>query len=300
MDKRLRLLNNLHCFEAAARHQSYSRAADELYISQAAVSQQMRNLEESLSVQLFVRSGRSMLLTDAGELLFQACQKGFNNIVQGLDQVQNEELSGELTITSTQAFCALWLMPKLYDFAQQQPDISVRVLGSNQVEDLQKRRIDVAIRFSASADKHYDESLDVEHVGKHAVVPVCSPMLVDKAHISEPADFLKCHLISLACDEVICWENWFKHVKVEGYKEHTKKIEVTSSDLALSAVLSGHGAMLASENMIQPYITSGQLLIPFAIELPVQWNTYLVHQINSPKLAKIKLFCDWFKDQWLA
>ncbi|GEA12138.1 LysR family transcriptional regulator [Alteromonas sp. KUL49] len=116
MDKRLRWLNNLLCFEVAARHQSYSRAAQELFVSQAAVSQQMRQLEKNLGVSLFRRKARKMELTPQGHTLLQACQKGFSEVVHGLNQVQEEPIEGDLTVSSTQAFCALWLVPRLYEF----------------------------------------------------------------------------------------------------------------------------------------------------------------------------------------
>ena len=147
MDKRLKHLNALRTFESAARHKSYTKAAEELYVSQAAVSQQMRQLEQVLSIKLFIRSGRKMLLTQSGESLYVSTHQALNLLVKGLNSIQTEEVAGDLTITSTQAFCSLWLMPRLYKFSQQHPDINVRILGSNQKEDLQKKHIDLAIRF---------------------------------------------------------------------------------------------------------------------------------------------------------
>ena len=166
MDNRLKHLNALHSFEVAARHQSYSRAAEELFVSQAAISQQMRHLEQVLSTKLFVRNGRNMILTQSGKQLFTACQKGFNTIIDGLNSIQCEGIPGELTITSTQAFCSMWIMPRLYKFSQLHSEISIKIMGSNQVEDLSKKHIDVAIRFSTVEGRYDNEQHVVEFIGK--------------------------------------------------------------------------------------------------------------------------------------
>lgn len=299
MDTRLRLLNNLYCFEACARNQSYSKAAQELYISQAAVSQQMRSLERNLKVQLFVRHKRTMLLTSEGERLFDACKNGFDLLKQGLNSVMQQGVAGELTITSTQAFCAMWIMPNLYDFAQHNPEINVKVLGSNQLEDLQQKHIDLAIRFSNAATRFNCDHLHVECIGQDVIMPVCSSALAEKHAFERPKDLLKCHLISLA-DTSITWRAWFEQVGITGIESHSLKTEVTSSDLALSAVLSGHGVMFAPETMIKPYIERGELCIPFNISHPVSWNTCLVYPKNSSKLARIEVFCNWIKNKLYA
>ena len=102
MDKRLNHLNALRTFESAARHQSYSKAAEELFVSQAAVSQQMRQLEQGLQAKLFLRVGRTMQLTQSGEKLFHATSQAFTTLIQGLNSIQCEGIAGDLTVTSTQ------------------------------------------------------------------------------------------------------------------------------------------------------------------------------------------------------
>ncbi|NQZ07239.1 MAG: LysR family transcriptional regulator, partial [Algicola sp.] len=142
MDKRLKYLNALRCFESAARHQSYSKAADEQFVSQAAVSQQMRQLEEALGTKLFVRKGRQMRLTQSGSTLYQTTHKVFNALLKTFNDIQCEEVAGSLTVTSTQSFSSLWLMPRLYKFSIKHPDIKIRVIASNGFEDLQAGHID--------------------------------------------------------------------------------------------------------------------------------------------------------------
>jgi LysR family glycine cleavage system transcriptional activator len=297
MDKRLKHLNALHSFESAARNQSYSIAAGELFVSQAAISQQMRHLEDNLQEKLFIRRGRNMVLTQSGEKLFHACRLGFNEIIKGLNSIQCEGIAGELTITSTQAFCSLWLMPRLYKFSQAHPKINVKILGSNQVEDLQKKHIDLAIRFGTNNSQLDQSNLITESFGQDYVYPVCTPDLINNGCLNSPKDLLNCRLVSLANEKVVTWQQWFEHVGVKGFAKHDKKTEVTSSDMALSAVLSGHGVTLAARAMFMPYIHTKQLVIPFNIKHPVTWNRYLVFDSSSAKKARIRVFIDWLQQE---
>jgi len=297
MDKRLKYLNALRCFESAARHQSYSQAAQELFVSQAAVSQQMRQLEEVLEVKLFVRSGRTMLLTQSGEKLYQSTHQALKVLINGLNSIQTEGLAGDLTITSTQSFCSLWIMPRLYRFAQLYPDINIRMMGSNQVEDLQAKHIDIAIRFSTKDRLKINSQLCYELFGEDEVYPVCAPNLLEHVKLEQPKDLMKCNLFSFANEKIVTWHEWFKHAGVDEIEPHIKKTEVTSSDMALSAVLSGHGVTLSASAFFRSYIESQQLVIPFKIMHPVKWQQYIVYDPNSAKLKRIKVFADWVKDE---
>ena len=201
MDKRLKWLNNLLCFEVAARNESYSKAAEELHISQAAVSQQMRQLEANLGISLFRRQGRKMLLTAPGRTLLASCKNGFSEIINGLNQVQEEPIEGSLTISSTQAFCALWLMPNLFAFFNLFPDINVNIQASNRIENLHDGNIDVAIRFSTSTTSLLDDTLVVEKFAEDGVIPACSPEFQSKMQLKTVKDLLNARLLSLACEE---------------------------------------------------------------------------------------------------
>jgi LysR family glycine cleavage system transcriptional activator len=295
MDKRLKHLNALRSFESAARHQSYSQAANELFVSQAAISQQMRQLEQALAVKLFVRSGRSMKLTQSGEKLYQTTHQALNMLVQGFNDIQCESIAGDLTLTSTQAFCSLWLMPRLYRFSQLHPDINIKILGSNQLEDLQAKHIDLAIRFSTQEKKSADASLVYEDFGEDYVYPVCAPALVDKLQLHTPESLLKCPLIIFANEKIVTWREWFSHVGVVDFDLHTQKTEVTSSDMALSAVLNGHGVTLAATTLFSQYFQTKQLVVPFKIKHPVTWKRYLVFDENSAKINRINVFTQWLK-----
>lgn len=297
MYKRLNHLNNLRSFESAARHRSYSKAAVELFVSQAAVSQQMRQLETSLGVKLFMRRGREMQLTQSGEKLFDATHKAFNILLQSFSNIECEDVAGSLTVTSTQSFASLWLMPRLYRFSSNHPEIKISVVASNDFVDLQQSHIDLAIRFGEGAEKATDDDLTCEPVGQDDVYPVCSPLLVKQMNLKKPEDILKCWLVGLSQAGREDWQTWFENAGVKNFQTHDMWTEVTSSDLALSAVLSGHGVAIVSESVFSQYIESGQLIIPFNIKHPNAFKRYLVYDPNSAKKKRLNIFKQWLKEE---
>lgn len=297
MDKRLKQLSNLRSFESAARHQSYSKAAEELFVTQAAVSQQMRQLEAAMGSQLFVRSGRKMQLTESGEKLYQATHKAFDILLKGFNSIQTEEVAGTLTITSTQAFTSLWLMPRLYKFSIKHPEIKIKVVASNSIEDLRQGHIDLAIRFLTTGEVDTSDAMDYEFIAEDHVYPACSPQLVDEYNFKEPKDILKCWLVSLENQGSINWATWFKEAGVDNYRCHKKWTEVSSGDMALSAVLSGHGFTLASQALFSQYVNTGQLVIPFNIKHPISFKRYFVFDPNSAKKDRLDVFISWLKEE---
>ena len=297
MDKRLKHLNNLRSFESAARHQSYSKAAEELFVTQAAVSQQMRQLETSLGTRLFSRNGRKMQLTNSGEKLYQATHQAFDTLLKGFNSIQTEDIAGSLTITSTQAFTSLWLMPRLYRFSIKHPEIKIRVLSSNGIEDLRQGHIDLAIRFRTTLDSEICDEMTYEFVGEDHVYPACSPQLAKEMNFQEPQDILKCWLVGLEHEGSINWPTWFKQAGIENYQKHSKWTQVSSGDMALSAVLSGHGFTLASQALFSQYVDTGQLVIPFDIKHPVSFKRYYVYDPNSAKRARLDIFIAWLKEE---
>lgn len=294
MDKRLRHLSALRCFESAARLQSYTQAALELNITQAAVSQQMRQLESALAVKLFVRKGRNMHLTEAGEVLLRSTQGAFTRIIDGLNQIQTQELAGSLTITSTQSFCSLWLMPNLSSFYEAHDDIQIRVLGSNRFEDIRLNHIDIAIRFSNKKELACPTGLEQLYLGEDSNYPVCSPSYKEALQIKRPSDLARCNLIHHD-DDKVSWEQWFETQGICGSSicakgPHTR---VSSNDMALSAALKGHGVAIVSKELFLDFQQAGLIVQLFDIPHPVVWQRYVLFDPDSPKRARIQVFIDW-------
>jgi len=145
--------------------------------------------------------------------------------------------------------------------------------------------------------RYDNEQHVVEFIGKDYVYPVCSPALLNQGKIDSPADLLKFPLVGLANERLVTWQQWFEHNKLEGFSDNLFKTEVTSSDLALSAVMAGHGVALAATTMFMPYLHSRQLAVPFKLKHPVEWKRYLVYNAHSAKLERIKVFCEWVKQE---
>ncbi|KGJ95701.1 LysR substrate-binding domain-containing protein [Thalassotalea sp. ND16A] len=295
MDKKLRQLNNLRTFDRAACHQSYSKAAAELCLSQAAVSQQMRQLETALGSKLFSRQGRQMLLTENGLKLHQATQQAFNTLTSAFNNIQREGIAGNLTITSTPSFSSMWLMPKLHKFSQQYPQIKIRVLSSNRFENLKQNHIDLAVRFGSDTNIATHDDLQCEYFGEDDVYPVCSVKLAQEMDFNTPQDILKTWLVSLEKPGPFGWDAWFKHAGVKNYQDHQQWTEVFSTDIALSAVLSGHGFTLAAEFLYAQYLEAGTLVIPIQVKHPLTVKRFLVFDTNSAKRARLDIFIAWLK-----
>lgn len=293
----LKNINLLRTFECAARHQSYSQAASELCISQAAVSQQMRQLEEVLGVKLFVRKARQMHLTQQGQQLFVSCSRAFSLLQQGVAEVQQMEIAGDLTITSTQAFNALWLMPRLSQFSALHPQVNVRVVSGAEFDDLSAGHIDLAIRFGTRVEESVNSGFECEYLDAASVIPVCAPQLVQAQPMLEVQDLLQTWLVRVDKADVFDWPLWFETQGIEDYRTHKKWTQVSSTDMALNAVLSGHGVALVGRHLCQSYIDSGQLVVPVNIAHPNRVKRYLVYPSHSPKRARLGVFMDWLKQE---
>ncbi|MDK2595343.1 LysR substrate-binding domain-containing protein [Pseudoalteromonas obscura] len=290
-------INLLVTFECAARHNSYSLAAKELYISQAAVSQQMRQLESTLGTRLFIRKGKQMQLSQSGQSLFEYAQKGLTILNQGVSQLQNEEVDGELTITSTQAFIALWLMPRLQSFTEQYPNIQITISSSASFVDLKQNHLDLAIRFGQSVEQNTPNNLVCDYFGESAVYPICSNQFAQQLNLNSPENLLSQHIVTLENPGPYDWPTWFKAAGVSGVECHTLWTKVNSTDMAISAVASGHGVTLAVPYLCQQQLDNGTLVIPYKLAHPNTVKRYFVYDSNSPRLARLKVFTDWVKNE---
>ncbi|UXI00115.1 LysR substrate-binding domain-containing protein [Photobacterium sp. TY1-4] len=290
-------INLLVTFECAARHNSYSLAAGELCISQAAVSQQMRQLERDLGCRLFIRKNRQMLLTQQGQALFDGAQPALRMIDRTLNHIHTEDVAGELTISSTQAFTTLWLMPRLQRFSELHPDIQVRIVSSPGFDDLKQSHIDLAIRFGVDVEKHTPKTLACDYFGEDFVYPVCSVRLMETLALASPQDLLSTWLVTLENPGYYSWHHWFEHAGVDGSEHHELWTRVSSTDMALNAVQSGHGVTLAVTYLCRRRLDTGELVIPFDQPHPNSVKRYFVYDPYSAKKARLQVFMQWLKSE---
>ncbi|MCY9844829.1 LysR substrate-binding domain-containing protein [Vibrio caribbeanicus] len=290
MDSRLHHLPGLRYFEVAARLNSYSRAAEELFISQAAVSQKIRQLEDGLGCKLFVREGREMRLTEQGKILFKHVSQGLESIITGLNQLQSEPVEGLLCVSSTPSFASCWLLPKLWQFSSQHPNIPIRIETSCDEPNLKQGNIDLAIWQGEELDNMV--GLHKEFLFEEPIYPFCSPHLAKNIELTSPEQLLSSWLIHYQSGGYP-WQSWFAQAGVKMNKESVQWTEVSTFDHAMNAVVAGHGACLASDSLANDFVNRGLLIKPFQIGMNpgIQFNLFYDHE--SPRLKRIQAFTNW-------
>ncbi|PSJ44026.1 transcriptional regulator [Zobellella endophytica] len=279
-------LSGLRVFAVAARHQSYSAAATELCVTQAAVSQQIRNLEQSLGCRLFHRSGASMLLTGQGEQLLPFVEQGLALLQQGLEHLGTPD-SGPLSISVLPSLAARWLMPRLWRFTEAHPGIEIRLQPSQQLADFGAGKTDLAIRYGLG---DYPE-LACEYLMADTAFPVCSPQLAPRLRRIE--DLARVPLVAGPEYAGVSWANWLALAGKQALLGQCRQLVVDDGSLGLDMVLAGQGVALSRSVLVEDLLREGRLCRPFAPELKPLHQYYLVWRPDSPRRLQIRTFCDW-------
>ncbi len=290
MDNRLRHLSGLRYFEAAARLSSYSRAAEELFVSQAAVSQKIRQLEQALNCKLFIRQGREMALTEKGKTLYKQVSQGFESILIGLNQITSEPINGVLSVSAPPSFASRWLLPRLWKFSLLHASIPIKIMTT--CDDMDLRHGDVDIAIWQGDDLANSEGLLKECLLEEPMYPYCSSELADSMKFSDPKQLLDCWLIHFHSN-CFPWEDWFKLAGIQMKKSSVQWMEVGTFDLGINAVAAGHGVCLATECLASDFVERGMLTRPFDIGMTPGLTFNLFSDPDSPRKQRIKAFSDW-------
>jgi LysR family transcriptional regulator, glycine cleavage system transcriptional activator len=296
-------LNALRAFEAAARHLSLTRAAAELHVTAGALSHQIRGLEEFLGVKLFERRVRAIALTAAGKLLYPGLQTRFARIreaVEGLDRAGSDRV---LVISAPPGFTAKWLVPRLYRFTSQNPEIDVRSSASIGYADFTTDGVDVAVR-NLPVGTRVDPSLLAEKLIELSVVPVCSPRFI-AAHgmPMEPAALLRLPLIH---DDTLghlrdypTWADWFAAAGVAN-ADVSRGLRFNSTDHALDAAGEGAGVLLAHDLPSYDDLRTGRLVIPIRLALSTGRAYHFVCPKSRNERPHVQAFRAWVKQELAA
>lgn len=291
MNRRLPPLNSLKAFEAAARHLSFTRAADELFVTQAAVSHQIKSLEDFLSMKLFLRKNRSLLLTEEGQSYYLDLKDIFQSLQDATERLLARGAKGAITVALPPSFAIQWLVPRISHFSQMNPEIDVRIKAIDFDEGFLSDDIDVAIYYGRGkwsglhADKLHTEYL----------TPICSPLLFQGDKPLDTLDDLRHHtLLHDASREP--WKNWIRHFNVLGMKVDQGPI-FSHSMLVLQAAALGQGIALGHSVLARPEIEAGRLICPFEEKLVSRNSYYLVCHPSQAELGKIATFRDWLLAQ---
>jgi LysR family glycine cleavage system transcriptional activator len=267
MRRQLPGLGAFRTFEAAARHLSFTRAADELGVTPAAVSYLVRELEARLRVKLFQRTSRVVRLTTAGELLNAAVGEALDGIGNAVARLRESVGQQRLNVTATPSFAIKWLSPRLDRFLERVPDLDLRIDMSRHVVDFAREEMDIGIRFGPG---NYP-GLRVDRLFAETVVPVCSPKLLKgKRPLRHPRDLRQHTLIHVdwqALGETWpTWQMWMDSAGVSGVNA-TRGIHFRDGVLAIQAAVDGQGVALGDWSLAAADIAAGRLVRPFELTL---------------------------------
>lgn len=302
---RLPPLTALRAFEAAARHLSFKKAAEELHVTPAAISHQVKALEDYLGVVLFRRLTRALELTEEAEAMLPRVREGFQCFAAAVEQTRRQGGSGSLTVSAPPSFASRWLLPRLHHFTEGHPDIELRLSSDlatidrregpagGELPDPREEDPDVEIRFG---NGHYPGHR-TERIFSVAFVAVCSPRLLGSEHPLRTPDDLRHHV--LIHDDTIpdlddrpSWSAWLRAAGVAGV-EAKRGPHFSNAGLALEAAMDGLGVALALRPLVTTDIASGRLVAPFDVAVPSRYAYYVVSPEAIAERPAVAAFRDW-------
>ncbi len=294
MSTQLPPLNALRAFEAAGRHLSLTRAAEELHVTPAAVSHQIKGLEDHLGVKLFRRKNRALLLTDAGQACLPGLREGFERLAEAVGAARQQIAHRALTVSVAPSFGAKWLVPRLDHFYAEHPGLDVRVDASTRLVDPLREDIDLCIRYGQGKYP----GLHVECLLAEEVVPVCSPKLQTGPNpLHTPADLSGHTLLHADLPFKDGFPDWRMWLAAAGVKDcdAERGPRFTMASMAVQAAVEGQGVALAGSVLVDDDIAAGRLVNPFEVRFPVKFAYYLVCPEPTVNQPRIVAFRNWLK-----
>lgn len=293
VENRLPPLTALRAFEAAARHMSFSKAADELNVTPAALSFQIKSLEEHLGAPVFRRLNRAVELTEAGEILVPGCARGFTELTRAWTATKRSLDTTSLTITAGPAFTAKWLAPRLFDFAQKNPDIDLRFSASLRLMDFERDGIDIAIRFGMGGD---DTGLYSRTLIREWMSPMVAPGLASK--LKTPEDLKKLTLLDDGNLDFVRppadWAAWFRAAGVSDPPSVVPQF--SQVDHTINAAEAGAGALLGRISLASGALREGRLVMPFPLAITTSAHYRLLCPDGYEAKPQVKAFIDWIQE----
>jgi LysR family transcriptional regulator, glycine cleavage system transcriptional activator len=287
MPRQLPPLNALKAFEAAARSESFTRAAEELCVTQGAVSHQVKALEATLGLKLFNRERQRLVITDAGREYLNVVRDALDRIAAGTERVLQRQNSGVLTVSTSPDFAAKWLVHRLGRFAEAHPGIDLRVSATMHHVDFVREEVDVAVRHG---DGNWG-GLDAVRLCSEQLFPVCSPkFLSGRNRIAKPSDLLKFPLLHL--DDWKAWSRWFDSAGVADV-EMRGGLALNRASMLIDAAVDGQGIALARTALAAWDLINGRLVRPFDLGLRLSKTYWIVYPKAVSMKPKIMTFRDW-------
>jgi DNA-binding transcriptional LysR family regulator len=277
-------LNALRAFEAAARHLSFTRAAEELRVTQAAVSHQVKALEQRLGIALFRRLPRSLILTDEGQALLPELRDAFDRLARAIDRVGERTARGRLTVSLLTTFALSWLIPRLPRFNQLHPAIDVCFITSLHLTDFVREDVDVAIRYGRGPWP----GLRCDKLFEDALTPLCGKRWLAK--LGRPEHLARVPLLAVTGHNH--WRRWLEAARLLRI-EMTVRQEFDGSRIAVDAAVAGGGVAIGNPKLFRDMIAAGQLFQPFDLIVPSEDAYWLVCPESAAERPKNQIFRDW-------
>jgi LysR family glycine cleavage system transcriptional activator len=282
-------VNWLRAFEVTARHMSFTVAAQELGVTQSAISQRIRSLEAHFGQALFHRLPRGLKLTPAGESLVPLLQETFRRLAEGIEEIVGRPGANRLTVQATLGFAGLWLAPRLAAFRVQHPEIELRLITSVWSAEYPAEGIDLEIRLGLGDWP----GLKATRLTCDKVFPVCGPQLMKGRHsLRAPIDLEHhrlLHVVGFRDD----WPQWLKAAKVAGKVTPDRGMQFDTALLAIDQALRGEGVSMGRTSYVADLITAGKLLAPFDLAIETEEAFYLVAREGRPQRAVVEAFSGW-------
>ncbi|MDO6687192.1 MULTISPECIES: LysR substrate-binding domain-containing protein [unclassified Agarivorans] len=291
MSERLPPLQGLYYFYLAAETGSFKQAAEKLYVSAAAMSQQIRQLEERVEVQLFERQHRKVVLTPEGVTLHHYAKQAFRSLQDGVRQISQDPDPLSLSLSVLPSFAQHWLVPRLGEFSQQHPDLSVMLMPKNSLIDFRQDRVDLCVRYGLG---DYEGLHSVKLMDDH-LYPVCHPLYL-KQHPIESLNNLSEHTVIDDARPDMNWQHW---LQVAGYESSTAKanLRYQGAHVVIEGALAVQGIALVRHSLAWKYIQQGVLVKLGKVEVKPRYSYYLVAPKPYFNRDKIKQFSDWIQLQ---
>ena len=281
-------------FESAARHLSFTKAGEELYLTQSAVSRQIKELEDQLGTALFQRRHRALALTEAGQQFYAATAQVLATMRAATERLRAQTGKRSVSVTTTHSFAALWLIPRLAGFTRAHPGVDVRITAETRVQDLDRDGLDIAIRHGPASLAGANA---VRLMGEK-VFPVCSPKLLKKTPLARPAD-LKNHIL-LQYDDPdgrhpwLHWKTWLEVERIADLRP-AGTLSFSGYEQIIPAAVAGHGVALGRSPLVRDLVASGELVAPFRSTAdPARAYYAILAKRASSEAAR---FLEWLKEE---
>lgn len=288
-------LKSLVAFESVARHKSFTHAADELSVTQGAISRQIHSLETYLGKPLFERANRSIRLTGSGLQYAQAIRELLTELAATTEEVRSWKGTQQITVATSSAMASLWLLPKIAAFQQAHEHIDLRIVALEQVRDLRRVEFDLALYYCWQTPP----GMQATTLFYEEVFPVCSPTYLERhGPFNDPSTLLNCTLLSLegADQDWVSWKKWFTQTGLE-YRAPHRRLNINSYSMLIQAAIINQGVALGWSQLVDDYLQQGLLVRPVDTVLRTEARFCLLEPTESPsRAASIRAFREWLMD----